>query len=360
MNDDRLRTALHELGDVMPPPDLAGSALTRARRDRRRTVAGLVALLAATAVTVPALVLGHAAPAETGVAARSHAVVAGFAGWDPKTGANDYWAYDGSSGRYVRTPWRSAVPSPDGRLVLVSEWNSQKIDHVGIVAADRVLDRTAVRWISDGRFHPGQVPPGDGPGVWSPDSSRVLLMAFVTTGAGPRTEWHVVVFDARTLAAREVALAPPAGGLVVTLGSTRVVFGPHGKGFAFLTPGVLALFDEQGRATGQVPVGKAVMHDQPFSADGRLVAVYSVGPSGGYSQMLTVAGGGEVGRADGDAVGWVDDRHCVVQVGRSARVVEIPSGRVVAERQLAPAGRQLTGVWLAPLDGAAPPGAVVL
>ena len=75
--------------------------------------------------------------------------------------------------------------------------------------------------------------------------------------------------------------------------------------------------------------------------------------------MLTLATGAEVGRSDGDVVGWLDDRHYLVRTGNSVRVVELRSGRVLAEHRLAPTGSDLTGVWLAALTGTAPPGAVV-
>ncbi|HEY6746095.1 MAG TPA: hypothetical protein VI357_10300 [Mycobacteriales bacterium] len=361
MNDTDLRTALQELGDVPPPPDLAGSALARARRDRRRTLIGLVAgvaVLAALAVTVPALVLGQPAPPQTAVATAPSAVVTGYAAWNPATGAIEYWTYDRSSGRYITTPWRTAVPSPDGRQVLVTEWNAQKHDRIGLVAADRVLERTAVRWISDGRPHPGRVPPGIGPGVWSPDSSRVLLTAYTTNaGAGAnRPVWHVDVVDARTLAAREVVLRTPAGRIKSTFGTVQVVFGPRGNGFAALSTGVMSLFDEQGRPAGQLPAEE--VHDQPFSPDGSLLAASFVVDAG--SRVLGVPGGAEVGRVDGKVVGWLDDRHCMVLAGGTARAVELGSGSVLAERQLVPAGRSLVGAWTVPLDGAVPPGAVVL
>ena len=81
---------------------------------------------------------------------------------------------------------------------------------------------------------------------------------------------------------------------------------------------------------------------------------------GGSTRVLTLASGAEVGRSDGDAVGWVDDRHYVVRNGGSIRVVELGSGRVLAEKRLAPTDGELTGVWPMALRGAAPPGAIVL
>jgi hypothetical protein len=102
--------------------------------------------------------------------------------------------------------------------------------------------------------------------------------------------------------------------------------------------------------------------DQPFSPDGRLVAVHSSDvPSGGSTRVLTVAAGAEVSRSDGDVVGWLDDRHYVARAGGSVRVVELGSGRVLAEKRLAPTGAgDLTGVWPVALRGTAPPGAIVL
>ena len=56
--------------------------------------------------------------------------------------------------------------------------------------------------------------------------------------------------------------------------------------------------------------------------------------------------------------------HVIVSGGVSAdrvvRLVEVPTGRVVAEKLLAPAKRRLTGAWIAPVRGTPPPGAVVL
>ncbi|HST67415.1 MAG TPA: hypothetical protein VLM05_19740, partial [Mycobacteriales bacterium] len=246
-------------------------------------------------------------------------------------------------------------------------------EKVGVVAADRVLDRSAVRWISDGRATGGRLD-GRGPGVWSPDGGRVFFGSFSSVKAQPgpvqRVEVHGLVVDVRTLARREVTLTSAQTGSA----AGTVVFGPGGRGFAVapfeqIHPpaqgiGNLALFDEDGHLTGQVRIGPAAVPDQPFSPDGRLVAVHVGGSPtlyvGGSTRVLDIATGTEVGRAEGDVVGWVDDDHYAVRVGGSVRLVELGSGRVVAEKALAPAGRELTGVWLRPLVGPAPAGAVVL
>jgi site-specific recombinase XerC len=101
----------------------------------------------------------------------------------------------------------------------------------------------------------------------------------------------------------------------------------------------------------------------PAVLPGRLlVAVHSSDVlSGRSTRVLTVATGAEVSRSDGDVVGWLDDRHYVARAGGSVRVVELGSGRVLAEKRLAPTGAgDLTGVWPVALRGTAPPGAIVL
>lgn len=150
----------------------------------------------------------------------------------------------------------------------------------------------------------------------------------------------------------------------------KVVFGPDGENFAVAmdvgeTPGhsdgLLVLFDERGSATAQIRIGRETVPDQPFSPDGRLVAVRSSDvPYGGSTRVLTLSTGAEVRRSDGDAVGWLDDGHYLLRTGGSVRVVELGSGRVLNEKRLAPAGGDLTGVWPVALHGTAPPGAIVL
>jgi hypothetical protein len=366
MNDTNLRTALCELGAVAPPPDLAGSALARARRGRRRTVAGAVAgvaVLAAVAVAVPALMLGPPA-AETGAGA-ARVVVTGFLSYNP-TRIGDHGekrVYDPSSGRYVTPSWDVAVPSPDGRQVAVSAAYPGGTK-VGIVSAERVLDLTAVRWVAGGaarEFNAGR------PAVWSPDGSRVLFGDTTTSGqqgATVRDEWTVVVVDARTLAWHAVTMVYLDAPAVTFSGP--VVFGPGGRGFAVApSDGPIVLFDEQGRQTRTIRTGTATLPDRPFSPDGRLVAVRAGDPSrpgvDGSTRVLDAATGAEVGRADGDVIGWVDSGRYAVWDGRAVRVVELGSGRVLVSKDAPVAApRVLAAVWLAPLDGRAPPGATVL
>lgn len=356
MNDDRLRAALLDLGDVPPPPDLAGAALTRARRDRNRRVTGLVALvavLAAAAVTVPALVLHRVPAAQTAGPALGRFVVAGYASRNPSVatiGLGRYELYQRSGAGYAVVPGRAAVPSPDGRTVALISVQGK----AGLVAADRLDDPRAVRWI------PASSPVTDV--VWSPDSRRLYVPEYsrLRNDTVPRmTSTALVVDVAGTLAAHTVRLDRVP--VELPTGQGRVVFGPGGDGFAAVDEprsGAGGLLRTWG-GTGQqwtLSVHSLSLPDQPFSPSGWLLAGYT----GGGTIVVDVASGGELATVDGRVVGWYDEDRLVVLSGRSVQVVDYRSGRVLAQRDIAAAGRLLTGVWLTPARGEAPSGAIVL
>jgi hypothetical protein len=352
--DERLRAALHAVPRETPAADLAGIALAGARRRRGHGVAGLVALvavLAAAAVTVPALVFHRAPGAQTAGPALGRFVVAGYASRDPQAttlGLGRSEVYQRSAGGYAVAPGRRAVPSPDGRTVAVISDQGR----VGLVAADRVLEPDAVRWITVAG--PVHGPVGDV--VWSPDSRRVLMLWY-TRISGTETTSTALMVDAATLAVRESRFSRAAP---TRLHAKRIVFGPRGDGVAMIDPtgpdrGSLQIW----RDTGQywaLSVRRLSLPDQPFSPSGWLLAGYD----GDRSTVVDIASSGELGTVEGQVAGWYDEDRLVVMVGRSVRVVDYRSGKVLAERQLAAAGRVLTGVWLAPVQGAAPDGAIVL
>ena len=103
------------------------------------------------------------------------------------------------------------------------------------------------------------------------------------------------------------------------------------------------------------------MVGQPFSPDGRFAAM-----SGGDSTDIVDTSSGRVvlHAVDGLFAGWYDADHFIVAGGVSddqvVRLVDLRTGRVVAEKRLTPAKRRLTGAWIAPVRGTPPPGAVVL
>lgn len=347
---DRLRTALRDAADVPAPAFSPGLAITGGRRRRRRRLTALAAgaaAVAAVAVAVPAVAL-RPAPTEP-AGGGGGLTVAGYAFAVPRiverSNLGDYRVRDRASGAYVETRWRTAVPSPDGRLVAVTSWDMEK---VGIVAADRVLDDDAVRWIPGGLD--GGYPAIST--VWSPDGNFVLLDAvFTATSAG--TVHRVLLADARTLETRTVVLR--SGPQVWPTGMGKIVFGPGGEGFAVAIglgegaapeDGMLVLYGADGRELRRLRTGPATVPDQPFSPDGGSVLVQTTDAFyGGSTRVLTLATGAEVARSDGDPVGWLDDGRYVVRSGPSAQVVELGSGRVLGGQRLAPDGSHLTGVW---------------
>lgn len=353
----QLRTALKDLADVPPPAVSTAAVLAGARRRRRRGLAALTtaaAAVTAAVLAVPTLLPNTPAPAEP-AAASPRVVITGYDALSRTAESLGTSVYVPSARRYVTTPWAMAVVSPDRQWVAVTR--KPPSDAVGIVRIDRVADPSAVRWLAD------SVPVIQEWPIWSADGSRLLLPGrnddLVFSGNEIRVDNAVLVIEPRTAAWRLVHMRFTITRQDVGGGYGGTVSGPRGKGFAFSNAGYLWLFDEQGRLTGRTKAKEVDPRDRPFSPDGRLalVALNERLPSSG---VLDVSTGAQVSRASGEPIGWLDDRHYVVSVENSLRVVELRSGRVVKERKLVPDGITLGRVTVAPLSGAAPPGAVVL
>jgi hypothetical protein len=385
--DERLRAALHAVPREAPPASLSTAALARARRSRRRAVTGLVALvavLAAAAVTVPAVVLRHAAAPQTanqptqptqpitGFMVTGYTTVADpYHGKIPKVASGPVvryppTVYSPSQHRYVTPPWRIALPSPDGRLFAVSNAgrppgsgdDAAATEQVGFVPADRIGDTTAVRWVA-GVDTTGYI-------TWTADSRHLVVLDFPTR---PGTFQLV---DAQTLATRSLNLAVDQD---ESFSLGLPVVPPEGRGFAMnwsaltgsgVTRWRLQYYDDRGQrtrhvlivGTGDLPTQVA----QPFSPDARLVAM-----SEGDSTDIVDTSSGRIVRhgVDGLFVGWYDEEHFLVSGGvssarRLVRLVELRTGRTVVQKVVAPFGRMLTAAWVAPVRGTPPPGAVVL
>ncbi|WP_214408848.1 hypothetical protein [Sphaerisporangium fuscum] len=86
-------------------------------------------------------------------------------------GGNDHVAYLRSGDRFVRTPYREAVVSPDGR------WVAGVPGHLRYRPADEIvlIDRTG------NRKYTVRTPRGVAAPQWSPDGKRVLLTAYKST-----------------------------------------------------------------------------------------------------------------------------------------------------------------------------------
>jgi hypothetical protein len=193
MSDDRLRTALRELGDVPPAPDLASAALRRMQRDRRQAriglIVGVVAAVTAT-VAVPAALRGRpqaAAPAAPPVA-ESGWLSAYFAIDDPSR-RDGPWVYDAAARGYRPADLSAGVvdPSPDGRQALVSGRGGFAVVPVArtqrpLSPSDYLPELAGNEWI------------------WSPDSTKLLGSVY----HGKLTE--APVFDVRTRALTRVPL----------------------------------------------------------------------------------------------------------------------------------------------------------
>ena len=261
-------------------------------------------------------------------------------------------------------PWRVAVPSPDGRLFAVSSAkedpsDAKSIGRVGVVTADRLGDPGAVRWF-----------PGEGTTGWigwSPDSGRVIYQdpGILRPGGVER----FLAFDVRSSTAS--TLYTDAGGGYLSAVSLPVV-PPGGTGFALcfevagetITTQVVRYFDGRGVRTRDVTVRGVQSFPfevQPFSPDGQLAAFDHDGQPDGSVDIVDLRSGRVVRpQVDGAFVSWYDQAHVVVASGRTVRVVELATGRVVAEKELAPAGQPLVTVWLAPRVGPVPAGAIVI
>lgn len=349
--DRRLRAALHDAADL-PAPDFApAAALAGARRRRRRNLAGLVAtvaVIAAAAVTIPAVALRREAPA-TPAAPTFRYAVSSYRVDLPAPGEDPPQVYDAAAGRYVTGPWDRVQPSPTGRIAVVY---TARPEAVGVVPIDRLADRTAVRWVL-------REPLGSFVARWSPDGRHVLYQ--LSTGLSSA---RVAVLDVETLQVRRLTVRFGRG-----MDGGVVGVGPGGAGFAVFSVHsgagpdwvtTVQLTDERGVPTRRFDVPGMIddFVSHPFSPDGRRVVTAL---RGGVS-VVELASGSVVGkvtdRAAPNAVQWYDDRLLVMNApGARLRLVTV-DGRVVSECRLP--GRYVGPATVSRLDGPAPPGAIVL
>jgi hypothetical protein len=366
MNEELLRMALHEVGDVPPPKDLAGAALVRARRDGRRRVAGLVTavvVLVAAAILVPAVAL-HRSPAPTAGPPGNRYLVNGYRVFSEGGPAVDrpvaFW--DPARSAYASVPESLFVfPSPDATWAAVVK--DTDIHHVGVARTADLgrIGARAVSWL-----------PGAGRYVaWSPDGDRLL------TQVGDSNSARLALVEVPSRTVRPVTLHG-AGALFDRYVTLR--WQPDGRGFlavqAWRQPGTeptgpsaLWSFGPDGTATGSRPMPRA--DDFALSPDGRRVLItnqYTPVEAATIElprNMIYDFRSGRSTRVPDPSYYWYDDDHVLtVSYDHGDTVVEIVAvegGRVVVTRTVEddPAVRY-GSVELTPLTGPAPPGAIVL
>ncbi len=229
-----------------------------------------------------------------------------------------------------------------------------KAGRIGIVPADRIDDPAAVRWVPDSDTY-GEL-------SWTADSRRLTFVTkdFVYFGLidVQTLQRTTVVLTGRPYEVyAHVPIVPPDGrGFATTVRPP-----PRPRGGGGVTQWTLRYYDQHGQPIREVPiVGTSDLPRfvaQPFSADGRHVAM----AGGDRTDIVDTSSGRVVLRAvDGVFAGWYGEERFVVWLNRAVRVVDLHTGRVLAEKVVVPAYRKLTAVWLAPVRGTSPPGAIVL
>jgi hypothetical protein len=371
VSDDRLRTALRELGDVPPPAGLAAGALARARRDRRRgalALAATVVLATAAAILAPATLRTRAPapPAAPPPAGPPAAVwVSAYLTVTPRSGSDPLWqaqVYDPATRRY------RAVPVSEARLVTVSPDGSQAVvappgagaDRMAVVRLDRLTaGLTAADWRQP-RLPKAQW------WTWSPDGTRLLSgdVAYRPTAA--------VVVDVRTRGVTEVPLQLDE----LRSGEHGLAWGPGGRGFVTWrstrgeehpAPGEVVSYDEGGRPIRRYPL-PALCDEVQLSPDGSRALVISRMPDpparpDDQSWLLDLRTGATSTLTRSPDYWYADGllvRIDVPQRGAPSVAVVEPDGERVRRRTALalPAGAQLTGVLVA--HGGPPLGAIVL
>jgi hypothetical protein len=352
MNDDRLRTALHDLSDIPPPPDLAGSALARARRDRRRITAGITAaagILVATVLALPAVFgppgpsISAGAPTGAGTPLPSAYVYA-----YSKINRSDETVYDPATHSYRQTSSNFPGRSPDGRLWVVVDTGTQL--RYGVVGlADLIAGRPPARWLLTSH---------DGP-RWSPDSTRLLYTEYAGTGrtwsvdvrTGVRTEIRFSGLGDLTGRVNWVGWGPGGGFLAEVLPTPRTARNPDGT----------VLYDPRG--TVEIAVTDATGVVRTRAAMPTAGGPASLSPE--ESRFVT-SDGKVLDRATGRMLdiaavpaGWLDEDHLVVwdRTASRLRVVDVRTGATTSTTALP---KDVVVPEIAVVDGDVPPGAIVV
>jgi hypothetical protein len=328
-----LREVLEDLFNVDPPTGVAARAIARAKRRRRSARAGslLAAIAVAGTITLSVVVVGpdHGAPpagATPSVGSTpsvgptiegTSRVVLVYGGLtNGQGGPVESLVLNMSTGEYERLPYRSVVPSPDGRHLFVIEPDSaaQYMPRSGL------LDRASgdVEWLpisGSTRDHP----------QWSPDGSTVLL-----TDHGVRDgQSGFTLVDVATVRKTFVSLPDlwTENALGLRLSFTADASGvllvrSQGSGSeADLNVRLTAIdrYTLDGQLSGSVPLELDDVRWATLSEDGtRLLALQLPGDGTSSVAVVSVVDGSIVSTMDGMStvpVLWADDEVAVTFEG---------------------------------------------
>jgi hypothetical protein len=265
MSDDRLRTALRELGDVPPAPDLASAALRRLERDRRRTRIGLivgVVVAVTAAVVVPTALRGRtqAAPPAAPTPVTGPGWVSAYFALDLANGRDGFWVYDAAARGYRPTAEGvgTVTPSPDGQQALVRSKAGFAV--VPIARTERPLTSSDILPELAGNEW-----------SWSPDGTKLLgyinrgqLTATSVFDVKRRTVSRVPLHLDHSVRNRELGWAPDGGFVVTTVPQASIRMQPQQRT-------EVDFLDRDGRITRRLFLAK-VDHVAP-SPDGTLALV---------------------------------------------------------------------------------------
>lgn len=348
MNHELLRTALRELGDVPPPADLAGPALRRARRDRRRwqTAAVVaVAVAVAAAILVPVALRGPTRPPPASPAP---------AVWVPayRTAGGPDAVYDATTRGYRPTPGLGVQPSPDGSRALVRDLDTNRYALVPLARLASGLRPSD--WASG-------LPPLSW--RWSADSTRLLAADDVLRPT------QAVTVDARTGRLTRVPLGQSGAG------NRALAWGPGGRGFAVWNQRAsgaaapparveLTLLDESGRVSRRYPLsGVDRVSFSPNGQQALLTGDTLDGHDVHERNSLLDLRTGKVTAVPTGGDQWYDGER-LLQIEPRASAATVVTVAVAATGQIErrstlPAGQEIVDVSLA-RGGPAPPGAIVI
>ena len=333
--DSALRATLEAVADAPPPPGMAEKARRMAHRQRvtRWALGGVAAAVVAALVVVNAgaMVVSRSGGSDSPPAAPNpigapgptdptdapgltgaRYVIEGYSDTAHNQANDESFLLNPATGGYDKVPYRTVVPSPDGRQVAVCGGDNSHLVMVRAGVMDRATGK--VRWI--GRDV-------SSPGIWSPDGRRILFTeipkegpsGFSIVDASTLRTQFVAVPDASSIGAPFV-WAPDGNGVALTLSHTS------GREDRPDTITGIRIYDLSGKRVRDIPesVGQ-LFNTADFSPDGRRVALSPPAAMTDEKQISIVdTASGTVQKrlslpaVSSRVVGWYDEDHLIVRL----------------------------------------------